>query len=87
MTHVEEIAYAEPAEAFAPLAGEPYALLFDSALRSARLGRYAYIAALPYRILTAKDGVVALDGRVEGAEGKGEAHVVGRVRGADGEKF
>ena len=63
MTQVEEIAYAEPAEAFAALAGEPFAMLFDSALPSELLGRYAYIAALPSRTLTAKDGVVALDGR------------------------
>ena len=63
VTHVEEIAYADPAEVFATLAGEAFAMLFDSALPSERLGRHAYIAALPTRTLTAKDGVVALDGR------------------------
>ena len=67
VTHVEEIPYTDPTDTFAALAGEPFSLFFDSALESARLGRYAYIAAFPYRTLTAKDGVVVLDGqRFEG---------------------
>ena len=67
MTHVEEIPSADPADAFEALAGEPFSLLLDSALPSVQLGRYAYIAALPRRTLTAKNGVVTLDGqRFEG---------------------
>jgi para-aminobenzoate synthetase component 1 len=63
MNHVEEITYVDPADAFAGVAEEPFSLLFDSALRSERLGRYSYIAALPRRTLTAKGRVVAMDGR------------------------
>jgi len=38
MNHVDEIAYVEPADAFAGVAGAPFSLLLDSALPSARLG-------------------------------------------------
>ncbi|MFQ5785322.1 MAG: aminodeoxychorismate synthase component I [Alphaproteobacteria bacterium] len=62
-SHVEEIPYADPADAFAALAAEPYSLLFDSALKSERLGRYAYIAALPFETLTAKDGDIEIGDR------------------------
>jgi para-aminobenzoate synthetase component I len=63
VSHVEEITYVDPADAFAGIAGEPFSLLFDSALPSERLGRYSYIAALPHRTLTAKGRVVTMDGR------------------------
>ncbi|MFP6745467.1 MAG: aminodeoxychorismate/anthranilate synthase component I, partial [Alphaproteobacteria bacterium] len=63
MTYVEEITYVDPARAFAGVAGERFSLLFDSALPSARLGRYSYIAALPRRTLTARHRAVTVDGR------------------------
>jgi para-aminobenzoate synthetase component 1 len=63
MTHVEEITFVDPAEAFAGVAAERFSLFLDSALPSARLGRYSYIAALPRRTLTAKGRLVTLDGR------------------------
>ena len=39
--HVEEYGYLDPVAAFARVAAEPFALLFDSALQDPRHGRYA----------------------------------------------
>jgi para-aminobenzoate synthetase component 1 len=47
-----EIPYIDPASAFAPLAGRAYSVLLESADRQAPQGRYSYIAADPFRVLT-----------------------------------
>lgn len=58
-----EIDYRDPAAAFAPLARHAHAVLLDSAGRDAQ-GRYSYIAADPFRVLTcsAFPWRVAVDG-------------------------
>ena len=59
-----EIPYgAAPLEAFARLAGEPYAALLDSAKVTDRSGRYSFLAADPFWVLEAKNGRITLDGR------------------------
>lgn len=64
---IKEFSYIDPVAAFTPFAAEPFALLFDSALRSERLGRYAYIAVSPFLTVVAKNGEIALGGRrIEG---------------------
>ena len=62
-TLLTDIGYQEPEAAFARFAGEPFALFFDSALKHPEHGRYAFIAADPFRTLVAKDGEITLDGR------------------------
>ena len=59
---VREIDYGDPVGLFAVFANDPYAALLDSALLTAERGRYAFIAAEPFRVLMSKDGVIALDG-------------------------
>jgi para-aminobenzoate synthetase component I len=59
---VREIDYADPVVLFAPFAGDRYASLLDSALAGGPQGRYAFIAVEPFRVLTSKDGVIAIDG-------------------------
>ncbi len=54
---IREIPYIDPASAFAPLAGRAYAVLLESADRQGpdlenTRGRYSYIAADPFRLLT-----------------------------------
>jgi para-aminobenzoate synthetase component 1 len=49
---VIEIPYIEPASAFAPLAGRAYSVLLESADQRDGRGRYSYIAADPFRLLT-----------------------------------
>lgn len=53
---ISEIAYRDPVSAFAPLAGRAYAVLLDSAERfdanRGEQGRYSYIAADPFRLIT-----------------------------------
>ncbi len=51
--HVAECGYLDPVAAFTRFAAEPFALLFDSALKDPDHGRYAFIAADPFAI----DGV------------------------------
>src|SRR5882724_3792097 len=60
--HVREIDYGDPVGLFAVFANDRYAALLDSALLTAERGRYAFIAAEPFRVLTSKDGAIALDG-------------------------
>jgi len=60
--HAREIDYGDPLGLFAVFANDPYAALLDSALLTAQRGRYAFIAAEPFRVLTSKDGAIALDG-------------------------
>ena len=62
-TQITELDYQEPEAAFARFAGDPFALFFDSALKHPEHGRYAFIAADPFRTLMAKEGVVTLDGK------------------------
>lgn len=59
---VREIAYADPVELFAIFLGDPQAVLLDSALVSEPRGRYAFIAAEPFRVMTSKDGIIDIDG-------------------------
>ncbi len=61
--HVTECGYLDPVAAFTPFAAEPFALLFDSALRDPEHGRYAFIAADPFLTLVAKDGEIRLGDR------------------------
>ncbi len=60
--HAREIDYGDPLRLFAVFANDRYAALLDSALLTAERGRYAFIAAEPFRVLTSKDGAIALDG-------------------------
>jgi DNA-binding PadR family transcriptional regulator len=60
--HVREIDYRDPVALFAVFADDRYAALLDSALLSPQRGRYAFIAPEPFRVLTSKDGAIALDG-------------------------
>ncbi|WP_316975884.1 aminodeoxychorismate synthase component I [Shumkonia mesophila] len=46
------IPFVEPADAFAAFAADPVAALLDSAAPAGGRGRYAYIAADPFRVLT-----------------------------------
>ncbi len=61
--HVTECGYLDPVSAFARFAAEPFALLFDSALKTPQYGRYTFIAADPFLKLVAKDGEIRLGGR------------------------
>ena len=61
--HIEEYGYLDPVAAFARVAAEPFALLFDSALQDPRHGRYAFVAADPFLTLVAKDGEIRLGER------------------------
>ena len=53
----------DPLEAFAAFSEDENALFLDSALTMERLGRYSFIAAEPFQVLSAKDDKVTLDGR------------------------
>ncbi|HEX9702803.1 MAG TPA: aminodeoxychorismate/anthranilate synthase component I, partial [Rhodospirillales bacterium] len=57
------IPYRDPVGAFQSFAAGPFAMLLDSAAPAGGRGRFAYIAADPYRVLTAKDGLTLVDGR------------------------
>ncbi|MBE0530522.1 MAG: aminodeoxychorismate/anthranilate synthase component I, partial [Rhodospirillales bacterium] len=46
------ISFVAPADAFAAFADDPVAALLDSAASDGGRGRYAYIAADPFRVLT-----------------------------------
>jgi para-aminobenzoate synthetase component 1 len=62
--YVEEHPFTEPVAAFAPFAADPFALLLDSALADASVGRYAFIAADPFLVLRAKNESTTLGHRV-----------------------
>lgn len=53
--------FRDPLEAFAPFANDPVAAFLDSADGSRRQGRYAYIAADPFRVIEAGERVT-IDG-------------------------
>ena len=61
--HAREVPYRDPLAAFAAFAEQPHAVFLDSAQLVERLGRYSFIAAEPFQVLTSKNGVVTLDGR------------------------
>jgi para-aminobenzoate synthetase component 1 len=54
-----EIPYVDPVSAFAAFAGMPGAVFLDSAQKGERQGRYSFIAADPFLILTSKDGRIS----------------------------
>jgi len=69
---IEPLPWAQPRVAFAPLAGEPYALLLESSDAAQRKGadnRWSLICARPYGTLTARNGKVLRNG----AEAAGNA--------------
>jgi para-aminobenzoate synthetase component I len=55
---VEEIDYGDPLPVFARFAGLPGAIFLDSALTSATVGRYSFIAAEPFLTLKSRDGQI-----------------------------
>ncbi|HEX9568127.1 MAG TPA: aminodeoxychorismate synthase component I [Rhodospirillales bacterium] len=57
------IPYCDPVAAFRAFAAEPGAALFDSAAEAGGRGRYAYIAAEPFRTIAAEGGQTLVDGR------------------------
>jgi para-aminobenzoate synthetase component 1 len=59
---IAEIPFQNPLEVFEPFATQPYTLLFDSALKHADQGRYAFIAIDPFLTLVSKDGKIKLSG-------------------------
>ena len=65
---VREITYRDPLTACAAVLEHPSPLFLDSALAGGPLGRYSFVAADPFQMLTARDGVVALDGRAVDAD-------------------
>src|SRR3954465_4847348 len=62
-----EIAWLEPVEAYAALADLPAPALLESARVDGRLGRFSYLAADPFHLLTSKDGRITCDGRTSPA--------------------
>lgn len=64
---VEEIAYLDPVQAFAPWAMQPWSMLFDSAQADAARGRYSFICVSPFQTLVAQGNQLFIDGlAVEG---------------------
>ncbi len=64
---IEEVLFCDPISVFATLAGEPFALLLDSATASPQndptlQGRWTYIGADPFTVLTKHGGGVELNG-------------------------
>src|ERR1700758_1678001 len=55
---VEEIAYGDPLPVFARFARLPGAIFLDSAVTSATVGRYSFIAAEPFLTLKSRDGQI-----------------------------
>jgi para-aminobenzoate synthetase component I len=60
---VEEVAYIDPADAFAVFAGDAHAVLLDSAIQEGELGRYSTIAPEPFAALSSKNGWINCDGQ------------------------
>ena len=54
----EEIAYGDSLAVFARFAPLPGALFLDSALPGEELGRYSFIAAEPFQVLSSRDGEI-----------------------------
>ena len=62
-TLAREIAYDDPLRLFAPFAGEPYAMLLDSAAPGLGQGRHSFVCIDPFQVLESKDGAIASAGR------------------------
>ena len=60
---VIEIPWREPEDAFRSLARERWLTFLDSARPDGDDGRYSFLAADPYRVLTVKDGKTYRDGK------------------------
>src|ERR1700735_912679 len=60
--HVQELPWREPVALFAAWSDDPYLAFLDSAAPADPRGRYSYLAVEPFRILTAMDGRVFVDG-------------------------
>lgn len=58
-----EIPYRDPLAAFSVFSADRHTVFFDSALTLERLGRYSFIAAEPFQVMTSKNGEVMLDGK------------------------
>ncbi|MCW2240452.1 aminodeoxychorismate synthase component I [Azospirillum canadense] len=58
----------DPVAAFRGLAGQPWAMLLDSAASHPAHGRFSYIVAEPFRTLEAVDGRVFVDGAPAGGD-------------------
>ena len=58
--YVENWPYIDPAEDFERLAGQRYALFFDSNCPGSPQNRYSYICWSPLEIVEAKDGIVTI---------------------------
>ena len=59
-----EIPYRDPLAAFAPFAGDPVCAFLDSAAPGDPRGRWSYIAAAPFEVITATADGVRIDGRI-----------------------
>jgi para-aminobenzoate synthetase component 1 len=60
---VHEIGWVEPIQALHALRALPAPVLLESARTDPRLGRFSYLGADPFSILTSKDGRITLSGR------------------------
>jgi para-aminobenzoate synthetase component I len=60
---VQEIAYRDPLELFAPFANDRHAVLLESAVTDGHRGRYSYVAIEPFQILSSKNGNIVLGER------------------------
>jgi len=58
-----EILYRDPLDLYAPFAGDPHAVLLESAMTGGDRGRYSYIAMEPFQVLSSKDGNISLGER------------------------
>jgi para-aminobenzoate synthetase component I len=59
--HAREIVYWEPIQLAMRLRGQKYLTLFESTMRSERLGRYSFLACNPAATLKVENGIVTLD--------------------------
>ncbi len=66
--HVEPLAYCDPVQVFRAFAGDAHAVLLHSAATDAQRGRYSYIAAEPFQVLTADGDGVRVDGTPIGGD-------------------
>ena len=64
---VRELAWIDPVEAAARLAGLGSRALLDSAMTHPTLGRFSYVAADPFGVFQVRDGVAFWDGTAEPA--------------------
>ena len=62
-----EIPYADPAELFAPFAGDPHAVLLDGATPD-EAGRHSFIAVEPFQVLESRGGRTTVGGRTRAGD-------------------